>query len=167
MGRAINHSSYSSILTVKLFLLVAPPSRPHKHFLSADALMSSPLLVLDFWPGKLFCPHQSLADVTAAPCSLGNQLRAPGAASEVTAHRHCPIRSREIRRALIGAKEDNERKLPRCDVISWYGTLPEEPGRHTEPSQNASGERAASRDCEEQRRSGNSPFSSKSGRNHR
>lgn len=66
--------------------------------------------------------------------------------------------------------EDNKLKLNQC-VSSWGWLcfvcsvvmptlLPWEPGRHTEPSQNAFGERAASRDCEGRRSSAGSLSSS-------
>lgn len=86
-------------------------------FLSAGAVMSSPLRA----PCELLCPPQSLSDVTAASRSLGNQERAPGAASQVAAHRRRPIRRGEERRALMGEREDAPSKLRRCDVISRRG----------------------------------------------
>ena len=123
---------------------------------------------LCFLTHKLLRPPQSVSDVTAASCSLGNQKRAAGASAKVTTHCHCPIRGwdgcrvlRERVQPIRGVKSSTAH--PWC---YWQvSQLPLGPGRHTEPSQNAPGERVALHNCEELQRSADSLSSSEPDRN--
>lgn len=117
---------------------------------------------------KLLRPPHGLSDVTATSCSLGHQRGAPRSPTQVMTHSHRPIRGQEGRRALWEGEDSQSdtrwqgTSLPLVTSQSHRRPLPWEPDRHTEPSQNAAGERAASRDCEERRRSADSPSSSRS-----
>lgn len=95
----INQSALCGWSQALCFIHVAPPSI-NTSCVGVGAVTSSPLRA----PCELFRPPQSFGDVAAASRSLGNQQRAPAAASQVSAHRRRPISSREEGGALMGER---------------------------------------------------------------